>query len=51
MTARPSESPDDIDDLTPAALTFMLASSPALADVVVDGLTCSPIGTGQLANS
>jgi phosphotransferase family enzyme len=50
MTARP-KIPDGVDDLTPEALTFMLACSPALDDVIVDGVNCSRIGTGQLANS
>jgi hypothetical protein len=50
VTARPPI-PDDVDDLSPAALTFMLTSSAALAEVIVEGATCAPIGMGQLANS
>ncbi|MDT5230797.1 MAG: hypothetical protein QOI39_1297 [Mycobacterium sp.] len=50
MSVRPPL-PDSVDDLTPAALTFMLASSPALAGAIVEDLTCSRIGMGQLAST
>jgi len=39
------------ETLTPESVTTMLRSSGRFSDVVVDGVTVSPIGTGQMAAS